>query len=133
MKEKNESVSARDLLKFLYVLIPLGLLLLYVYYSGESDEKLMQQQGIDTKCVMVAYGEGRTGQRGPKQGYYNKFAYHIGDSIHYCYVFTSIKPLPFDTKLKVRYLQKKDGKVTIRFPAEYKEQYKEYGFNDYGY
>jgi hypothetical protein len=133
MKEKNKSVSARDLLKFLYVLIPLGLLLLYVYYSDESDEKLMQQQGINTECVMVAFGEGRTGQRGPKKGYNNQFAYHIGDSIHYCYVFTSIKPLPFDTKLKVRYLQKKNGKVTIRFPAEYKEQYKEYGFNDYGY
>lgn len=93
----------------------------------------MQQQGINTECVMVAYEEGRTGQRGPKQGYYNQFAYHISDSIHYCYVFTSIKPLPFDTKLKVRYLQKKDGKVTISFTIEYKEEYKEYGFNDYGY
>ncbi len=132
MKEKK-NVSARDLLKFLYVLIPLGLLLLYVYYSSESDEKLMQQQGIDTTCVMVAYGEGRTGQRGPKQGYYNQFAFYIGDSIHYCYVFTSIKPLPFDTKLNVKYLQKKDGVVTIKFSAEYKEKYKEYGFNDYGY
>ena len=64
MKKKNESVSARDLLKFLYVLIPLGLLLLYVYYSDESDEKLMQQQGINTECVMVAYGEGRAQAKG---------------------------------------------------------------------
>lgn len=133
MKEKNKSVSARDLLKLLYVLIPIGLLLLYVYYSDESDEKLMQQQGINTECVMVAFGEGRTGQRGPKKGYVNQFEYNIGDSIHYCYVFTSVKPLPYGLKLKVRYLINKDGNVTIDFPDEYKEQYKEYGFNDYGY
>lgn len=133
MKEKNKSVSARDLLKFLYVLIPLGLFFLYLYFSIEKDEKMMREQGINTECVMVAYGEGRTGQRGPKQGYYNQFAYHISDSIHYCYVFTSVKPLPYGLKLKVRYLINKDENVTIDFPDEYKEQYKEYGFNDYGY
>lgn len=67
----------------------------------------MHDQGIDTECTMITYGEGRTGQRGPKKGYYNQFMYYIGDSIHFCYVFTSVKPLPSGMKFKVRYLQKR--------------------------
>lgn len=133
MKESNDKDSARDYLKLLYVLIPFGLLFSYHYFSDKNYEKMMREQGINTECVMVAYGEGRTGQRGPKNGYVNQFKYNIGDSTHYCYVFTSGKPLPYNLKLKVRYLIHKDGNVTIDFPDDYKEQYKEYGFNDYGY
>jgi hypothetical protein len=135
MKAMKSSTIIRDLsyLKLLYVLVPLGLLLAYIYLEGERDGKLMREQGADTECIMVSYSEGRTGQRGPRKGYSNQFAYYIGDVVHYCYVFTSVKPLPFDLKLRVRYLRKKDGRVTIKFPDEYKEQYKEYGFNDYGY
>jgi hypothetical protein len=133
MKAKNNDVAARDLLKLLYVLVPLGLILVYIYFSDERDEKLMSKHGIDTKCVMVSYSEGRTGQRGPQNGYFNQFEYHIDDFTHYCYVFTSVKPLPIGMELKVKYLKMKDGNVMINFPDVYKEQYKEYGFNDYGY
>ena len=129
MKEVNSY-----LLKVLLCgLVPIILLLAYIYYDGEREEKLIQNQGVDTECIMIAFSEGRTGQRGPKKGYYNQFQYYIGDSIRYCYVFTSVKPLPSGIKLNVRYLQRKDGKVTINFPDEYKKIYKEYGFNDYGY
>jgi hypothetical protein len=133
VKTTSKEFSAKDLLKLLFVLIPLGLMLLFLYFGDIHDQKIMREQGIDTECIMIAYGEGRTGQRGPKKGYYNQFQYFIGDSIHYCYVFTSIKPLPYDMRLKVRFLKEKDGKVRINFPDEYKEKYKEYGFNDYGY
>ena len=137
MNIKLEKGSLSELfpaLKLLLVaLLFLAIILLPNIIESKNNENLMCTQGVDTECVMIVYGEGRTGQRGPKQGYYNQFAYYIGDSIHYCYVFTSIKPLPFNMKLKVRYLQKKDGKVMINFPDEYKDLYKEYGFNDYGY
>ena len=137
MKIKLEKGSAQEYLQALKLLV-LGLalpamLVLFVFFSSEYDEKLMREQGVDTECVTIAYGEGRTGFRAPQKGYFNQCAYYIGDFIHYCYVFTSVKPLPSGMKFKVRYLQKKDGKVTINFPDEYKEQYKEYGFNDYGY
>ncbi|GHV44478.1 hypothetical protein FACS1894180_5870 [Bacteroidia bacterium] len=137
MKIKFEKRAVRELFPALKLLLAtllfLSFILLPVIIEDEHNRKLMREQGIDTECVMIAYSEGRTGQRGPKFGYSNQFMYYIGDSIHYCYVFTSVKPLPFDMKLKVRYLQKKNGKVTINFSDKYKEQYKEYGFNDYGY
>jgi hypothetical protein len=120
-------------LKVLIILFLLGSLPLYVFLSSNHNERLMREQGENTECVMVAYGEGRTGVRGPKKGFFNQFEYQIGYTIHQCYVFTSVKPLPIGLKLKVRYLQTKDGKVRINFPDEYKETYKEYGFNDYGY
>jgi hypothetical protein len=133
MNVKNNNVSVRDFLKLFYVFVPLGLMLMYLYFSGERDQKLMDKQGIDTVCVLIAYGEGSTGQRGQKNGYNNQFEYYIDGVSHYCYVFTSVKPLPVGMELKVRYLKMKDGSVRIDFPDEYKEQYKEFGFNDYGY
>ncbi|MDR0828885.1 MAG: hypothetical protein LBN95_02075 [Prevotellaceae bacterium] len=117
----------------LFLIAFFAVILLPLILKDNYNRKLMCEQGVDTECVMTAYGEGRTGVRGPKKGYSNQFMYYIGDSIHYCYVFTSVKPLPFDMRLKVRYLQKKDGTIIINFPDEYKETYKEYGFNDYGY
>jgi len=134
MNDKSKKVSARDLLLYVfYGLAPIGLLLLYLYFSGENEDKLMREEGINTECVMVAYSEGQSGVRGPKKGYNNKFEYNIGNAIYRCFVFTSVKPLPLGLKLKVRYLKTKEGKVRINFPDEYEEAYKEYGFNDYGY
>lgn len=135
MKSNNNKnkESARELLKLLGVIVAIGLWLLSMYLSTVRDEKIMDKQGVDTTCVMVAYAEGGTGQRGPKKGYHNQFEYRVDGVIHHCYVFTSVKPLPIGMKLNVRYLKKKDGNVTINFPDVYKEQYKEYGFNDYGY
>ena len=134
---KIEGGTPQDFFKAVLVMFAMlaciALFLLPVILEDEHNRKLMREQGVDTECVTIAYGEGRTGFRAPQKGYFNQCAYYIGDFIHYCYVFTSVKPLPSGMKLKVRYLQKKDGKVTINFPDEYKEQYKEYGFNDYGY
>jgi len=129
-----EKGAVKALLKGLsYIFLPLIFLISCFLLEDAYNAKLMRSQGVDTECVMIAYGEGSIGSRSPKKGYKNQFQYFIGDSIHYCYVFTSKKPLPFDMKLKVRYLQKKNGRVIINFPVEYKEMYKEYGFNDYGY
>ena len=128
---KNKKTSIRDILKLFYVFVPLGLLLSYFYFTDEYSNKMLKERGTDTECVVIAFREGKSGVRGPKKGYYNKCQYIIDDSIHYCYVFTTIKPLPFYTKILVRYYQKKDGTIKIDFPEAYK--YKEYGFNDYGY
>ena len=130
MKEEKNTIGK------IYLFGGFGLFLfglVYIFFSGLHDEKMMREHGVDTECVMDAYGKGSTGTRERKEGYVNRFVYQIGDSIHHCYVFTSIKPLPFGLKLQVRYLVKKDGSVTIDFPDEYEEKYKEYGFNDYGH
>jgi hypothetical protein len=130
---KQVDVNKKGLIMILLCSIGfLALILLPLVFEDNHDRKLMREQGVDTECVTVSYREGHTGQRGHKKGYHNQLMYYIGDSAHYCYVFTSVKPLPY-MKIKVRYLQKKDGKVIINFPVEYKEKYKEYGFNDYGY
>lgn len=131
-KKKNEIPAGSYFWMFLG-LVPIGLLLLHLYFSGVREEKQMLEHGVDTECVMVAYDLGRTGVRGPKSGYINKFEYQIGLAKYNCYVFTSRKPLPIGLKLNVRYLKSKDGQVRINFPDDYKQKYKAYGFNDYGY
>jgi hypothetical protein len=135
MKEaiKNEKLSIRDFLKLLYVFVPMALLLSYYYFTTDYEEKLLQTKGTNTECIVIAYGEGKMGVRGPKKGYMNKCQYYIGDSIHHCYIFTTAKPLPFYEKIKLKYFQLKDGSVKIDFPDTEEEKYKEYGFNDYGY
>jgi len=135
MKQPTESkkLSVWDILKLFTPLIPLALLLSYYYFKNESENKLFWKQGIDTECIVIAYGEERTGVRGPRKGYYNKCRYFINDSIHYCYIFTTVKPLPVNEKIKLKYFQANDGRIRIDFPNTEKEKYKEYGFNDYGY
>lgn len=128
--EKKESSEYKSIA---FVSIVFGMFifgLLYVFFSGLHDEKIMRENGVDTECVMISYAKGSLG-RGPTEGYHNRCAYSVNDSIHYCYVFTSVKPLPVGMRLKVRYLKHEDGRITIDFPDEYKEVYKEYGFNDY--
>ena len=134
MKEtkKIEKLTIQDILKYSSIFVLLGLMLLYIHFDTLHSENTMFKYGVDTECVIVAYQSGSIGVREKINGYRNQCQYFIGDSIHYCYVFTSIKPLPLYTKLKMRYLQKKNRKIVIDFPDEYKEEYKEYGFNDYG-
>lgn len=132
--KKETKIITKELSKVVLAgLGPIAILLLYVFFSGKHDEKIMREHGINTECVTVAYAKGKTGSRGPVEGFHNKCAYFINDSIHYCYIFTSQKPLPVGLKLKVRYLVHENGRVTIDFPNEYKTEYAEYGFNDYGY
>jgi len=124
----------RDCFKILYFftpLLPLALLLSYYYFEREYDDKLLREKGVSTECVVIAYMEGKMGARGPKKGWYNKCQYFIEDEVHYCHIFTTKKPLPFHTKILVRYYLRENGTVRIDFPESYK--YEEYGFNDYGY
>ena len=130
LKEQDRKMTIKDILLLLSGLTPIAIMLLYVFFSGLHDEKVMREYGADTECVMISYAKGSLG-RGPTEGYHNRCAYSVNDSIYYCYVFTSVKPLPVGMRLKVRYLMHKDGRITIDFPDEYKEVYKEYGFNDY--
>ena len=130
---KRQNITGKDVLLLLSALIPIAILLLWIGFSMRHEAKMMREHGIATECVMDTYVKGCTGWRGPIEGYHNRFVYYIKDSIHYCYVFTSVKPLPVGLKLQVRYLIKEDGSVVIDFPEEYEDIYKEYGFNDYGY
>ena len=134
MKQYIErKMSGWNILLLFIPLVPLALLLLYYYFEDKHERELLQEKGIYTECVVIAYGEGRIGVRGPKKGFFNKCQYSIGNSIHYCYIFTTVKPLPFNEKIELKYFQFDDGRVTITFPDSVNEKYREYGFNDYGH
>ena len=120
------------LFRLLYLFIPLGLLLMHYYFRGNYYEKMLLENGVNTVCVPFAYAKGKMGVNGPKKGYYNQCKYFIGDRIHYCYVFTTKKPLSSDLKIIVRYYME-NGKVVILEYPESDKYDEEYGFNDYGY
>lgn len=122
--------------KLLMLILILYLLAAVIYFSSnliqdKNDNILLRDYGTITKCEIISYTQGDIGVRGPKKGYYNRCQYKIGNSIHHCYIFTSKKPFPINTKITLKYFQKKNGKIIIQFPTDSK--YDEYGFNDYGY
>lgn len=105
--------------------------LIFQLIQNKKDQNALLNYGTLTECTVVAYTEGKSGIRGPKKGFYNKCQYNINDSLHYCYIFTSKKPLPSGSKISLKYYQKRNKSVIIDFPDT--KKYNEYGFNDYGY
>ena len=109
----------------------------YHFLNSHYEEKLFNENAIETDCVVIEVSKGRIGFKSPKYGYYNKCQYYINSQIHYCQIFTSVKPLTFGEKIPVKYYQftkgKKKGKILIDFSEETNLKYHEYGFNDYGY
>ena len=134
MKEK---LDIRDGLKIVACFVGFFVLILaYPFFNTLYEDKLFRENYLETECVVIEVFKSRTGVRGPKYGYDNKCQYYIGDNVHYCQIFTSIKYLPIGEEITVQYYQftkgRKKGRVHIRFSEEMKLKYHEYGFNDYG-
>ncbi|MDR0828884.1 MAG: hypothetical protein LBN95_02070 [Prevotellaceae bacterium] len=132
MNIEKKIKKRRTMIIYIFIFLSMPAYLFTQCMKDSKEEKMLQNYGVNTKCQVFAYAEGKSGVRGPKQGYYNKCWYIIGDSVHYCWIFTSKKHLP-DVKIALRYVVLKNGKVKINFPETEVNKYKEYGFNDYGY
>ena len=133
---KNQASPLKMIKAGLIGLIPLALILIYYHFSDntKTELKLLREEGIVLESEVILRVEGKAGHRVPKNGYWHRCQYFIGDTTYYYYIFTSIKPLPLGEKILIHYYQFEDGKnkgkTLVGSTEEMKFKYKEYGFGD---